>query len=307
MSITRTRMADFASDLLRESGAKIVLADVGSGGDLKEPWSILPESSLEIMAFEPTGHASPVRPLCISDRSGPAMFNVAVDERASSFHQPNTAFIERFAQQSLMVRERIEVDCTTLDDTHADSRQALDAVDVNVEGHDLCALKGGAGILENGNIKLLKVEFELTEVWLGNSRFGEIEQFLRSFDYELVDLEFDRIRPVNVRHIYCKGEPVWGKAYFAASAKRWERNRDTMDEGQFRSHVLRGIALYICAGLPGRAMDLIDMEPALFSDNDLQRYKSRMAAVFQWHRLDEYAGLSARFIKSLVKRVLGKV
>ena len=51
---------------------------------------------------------------------------------------------ERFGMQSLLSDRTIEVDCTTLD-RHFDGRfDVVDAIDVNVEGHDYQVLQGGA-------------------------------------------------------------------------------------------------------------------------------------------------------------------
>lgn len=306
MAITGTRMSKFAALVLGQGSCRLGLADVGSGGTLKAPWNLLPKAYLDIVAFEPTDSAASNRPVCVSDHHGTATFNIAIDERASSFHLPNPNFISRYGQPNLAVKKTIEVDCVTLDEIFSSQMEKIDAVDVNVEGHDLFALKGGTGLLKNGFIKLLKVEFELTEVWIGNSRFSEIEQFMRSQKYDLVELEIDRIRPMRAAHIHFKGEPVWGKAYFVASPDYWAATNDRMSREELKNHLLKAMVLYVCAGFPGRAIDVLYVVPGIFTDSETAYYLARIEHVFKWARLDRYAGSVAYLGGAVIHKLTGR-
>ena len=71
---------------------KIKFVDVGSGGQLKYPWALIPEKNLEKLIIEPLGSS----PICISNVNGKGVLNIAYDERSSSLHTPLETYINKF-------------------------------------------------------------------------------------------------------------------------------------------------------------------------------------------------------------------
>lgn len=284
MGITGKRKIAFARRILEQAGSPIGFADVGSGGPLKAPWSYLPGEFMRKIDFEPTDTVESDLPLCISKAEGTADFHVAHDERASSFHEANPEFVERFGQQSMLPKKTIRVRRTTLDKYFAENYEAVDALDINVEGHDLQVLQGAESLLANGCIKLLKVEFELAPAWKGQGWFSDIDTFMRARGFDLADIEIEFGRPANVAHFYSKGEPVWGKAYYVPSADRW---KTAIESRQSEGHVMKAAALYCAAGVPGRAFDVLDIAAPYIKNVDVDELKRQIAHVFQWAKLEE--------------------
>jgi FkbM family methyltransferase len=286
LSITRTRKQRFCRDLLAAANAAIGFADVGSGGALKEPWSLLPADRLYKFDFEPTGGGDEALPLCVSNQDGEANFYIAGDERASSFHRALPAFVERYGMASLYSNRTIKVRCVTLDQYFANRYNAVDALDVNVEGHDLQVLEGGALLLESGNIKLLKVEFELAAVWEGQGWMSDIDPLLRRLWYELAGMDVDHARPVSVRNHFHRGEPIWGKALYVPGTGRWSDMLDRAGSGTsaVTQAMAKGIALYIAADVPGRALDVLELHPQLADRAVLNSAEiaARVSAVYRW-------------------------
>lgn len=285
MVITNKRTTAFCREILEAAGATIGFADVGSGGPLKAPWKYLPDELVTKFEFEPTDGSSAELPVCISDHVGEEDFHIAYDERASSFHEPCAPFVARFGQEGMMPKKTIRIQCTTLDEIFGSRLDAVDAIDINVEGHDLHVLRGSQRLLTEGFVKLLKVEFELAEAWHGQGRFSDIEAFMRSNSFDLVDLELGFARPVNVAHFYNKGEPIWGKAYFAPSASLWNSCMANVGKDFGEIHLAKAVALYLAAGLPGRAFDAIDgtQNVKFLSPPKL---KAEISRVYEWSRLD---------------------
>jgi FkbM family methyltransferase len=284
VTITARRKRRFCHDVLAEADAEIGFADVGSGGPLKLPWSVLPPQRLRAFPFEPTGGHDRRLPLCVSNRSGRASFHVARDERASSFHRALGEFAERFGMSSLHSQRTIEVECVTLDDYFEGKVAALDALDVNVEGHDFQVLQGAPKLLRDADLKLVKVEFEVAAVWEGQGWFGDIDSLMRGYGYDVVGIDVEFARPVSSQHCFHRGEPLWGKALYAPSRARWramlERRRAAGDANQA---VAKAVALYVAADLPGRAFDVLELDSAHAP------LKERIAAVYRWARLDHGA------------------
>jgi len=290
LKITTRRKQRFCRGLLVGTDAVIGLADVGSGGELKRPWSLLPANHVRKFDFEPTGAGGGRLPVCISNRSGRAQFLVARDERASSFHRALPEFAERFGMQSMLSDRTIEVDCTTLD-RHFDGRfDAVDAIDVNVEGHDYQVLQGGAHLLQAGHVKLLKVEFELAQVWDGQGWLSDIDGLLRADGYALAGIDIDFARPVKVQRYFHRGEPLWGKALYVPGAARWNTMLERLRTGSsaLEQALSKAIALYVAADLLGHAFDVIDLgaKAGVLGRLDAEGIKARIGTAYRWAKIE---------------------
>jgi hypothetical protein len=305
--ITSGRKARLMASLFARTGANIGFADVGSGGNLKRPWSLLPAGQLRKFDFEPFDAATGGPPLCISNRSGRAPFHVARDERGSSFHLAVDAFVERFDMPSLSLARTIEVECTTLDEFFSGRFADVDAMDVNVEGHDLQALQGAERLLSEGFVKLLKVEFETAHVWQGQGWLSEIDPLLRGHGYLLADIEFDFARPANARGLYHRGEPLWGKAIYVPDARRWNDVAAALRAAPaaLEETIARAIALYLAADMPGHALDALDLGVRMnaFMRVEPAALRAEIAAAYRWAKL-EY-GVDQLF--ALVRRAFGSI
>jgi FkbM family methyltransferase len=299
-----TRRRRLCADLLAAADAVIGLADVGSGGVLKRPWNLLPAARLRKFDFEPTATGAAATPLCVSNRAGEASFYIAHDERASSFHRALPQFAARYGMQSLFHTRAIAVRCITLDQYFADRYESVDALDVNVEGHDLQVLEGARGLLAQGSLKLLKVEFELAAVWEGQGWLSDIDPLLRHQGYELAGIDIAFARPVSVRHCFHRGEPLWGKATYVPGAARWtamlERLRS--DPGAAARAVTQGVALYVAADMPARALEVLELLPESGKRRALEteKIRARITGVYRWAKLErgvsELSRLAARAI-----------
>lgn len=304
MNATDRRKQRLCSTLLEQMATLIGFADVGSGGPLKRPWCLLPPAHLRKFDFEPTAAAQGL-PLCVSNRVGRAQFFVARDERGSSLHQPLRTFAERFGRQSHFPTRTIEVECTTLDRQFADRLELIDAVDVNVEGHDYQVLQGAERLLAQGAVKLLKVEFELLAVWEGQGWLSDIDPLMRGHGYVLAGISIARARPASVQHCFHPGEPLWGKALYVPGPERWSAvaQRYARDSQALEQAVAKAVALYVAADLPGQAFDVLDLAAHTQGTGRLrpEQLKRQVEAAYRWARV-EYG---ARELTRLVRRAVG--
>lgn len=304
-SITRRRRQHLCHRLLADVGATVGFVDVGSGGPLKRPWNMLPGSLLRKLDFEPTQRGDGQLPLCVSNRHGTAQFHIARDERASSCHRPMPAVVTRFGLQHICPTRTIDVECTTLDGYLEGRFDSIDALDINAEGHDYQVLQGGARLLEVGSVKLLKIEFEVAPVWEGQGWLSDIDPLLRGYGYCLAGIDFDFVRPVNVRHCFHRGEPLWGKALYVPGVDRWSvmLERLRADRVAMEQTVAKAAALFIAADVPGQAVDVLEMGARVgaLSRLDPSRMKALIASAYRWAKLEygvtEVAWLAARALR----------
>ena len=85
---------------------------------------------------------------------------------------------------SLRTVDSIDLLTVKLDDTHTPER--VDLLKLDVQGFELDILKNATQTLKR--VATLIVEVEYSEVYVGQPLFAEIDVFLRSQDFELVDL-----------------------------------------------------------------------------------------------------------------------
>jgi hypothetical protein len=304
-SITNGRRTRFLEILFARVRTEIGFADVGSGGTLKTPWSLLPVAQLKKFDFEPTGASAAGMPLCISNAQGRAPFHVAHDERASSFHLPDEAFVARYAMPGLLPARTIEVERTTLDAFFERRFAAVDAMDVNVEGHDFQALQGAHDLLRDGFVKLFKVEFETASVWHGQGWLGDIDSLMRANGYVLAGIDFEFARAANVRGLFHRGEPLWGKALYVPSPRRWSEFAQTPggSRAALEEALVRAIALFVAADLPGHAFDALDLgeRAGAFTRIDAAATRAEITAIYRFAKLE--FGIGQFF--GLVRRALG--
>lgn len=292
-SITENKIRRFCLEVLdRLSGGNIGFVDVGSGGDLKTPWKLLPSERLRTINFEPTHFNSGKPSLCISNRSRTAPFFVAQDKSASSLHQPLSDFVDRYGFEGMLTRETISVQCTSLDEQLAGCYESADALDINVEGHDFQVLQGADKLLSAGAIKLVKVEFELAPAYEGQGYFSDIDPFLRARDFRLGAIEIEHVRPATVKHLHHRGEPIWGKALYAPTQTQLRMRlallRDAGAADAARRELASAIALYTASRLSGYAYDAITQARTvgIIDAADAAELITGLGDVFHWARYE---------------------
>jgi FkbM family methyltransferase len=300
LNITNRRITNFCSFLFEQDkeAEKIGFVDVGSGGKLKEPWSLIPAETITKFNFEPTADGGTL-PLCISNKSGMAQFFVAFNERDSSFHQPRADFVDRYAFDDMLTKKTISVEVTSLDEYFSGRYESIDAIDINVEGHDFQVLQGASHLLDAGTIKLLKVEFELVQAYEGQGYFSDIDALLRGKDFRLAGIEIEYVHPITCRNVFFGGEPLWGKALYAPNIAAFTQKltlAKAKNQTRAKREMAAAISLYMSAKLPSYAYDVIDVALAngLISQPESLKLGMRVAECFRWAKFEE--GLS-RFTK----------
>ncbi len=82
--------------------------------------------------------------------------------------------------------EQVDIETTTLDSLAAKERwDRIDILKMDIQGAELAALKGGAGLLAAGAIDLLCLEVEFEHLYEGQPLFWDIATYLNSFGYRL--------------------------------------------------------------------------------------------------------------------------
>lgn len=116
----------------------------------------------------------------------PATFYVTEFDPSSSTYEPNLPFLERFIALSTMCRP---VQSYSIETTPLDSILDIDLCDylkLDVQGGELAVLHGARRLLDN--VLFVHSEVEFAPVYQNQPLFADIDSFLRSEGFELIDL-----------------------------------------------------------------------------------------------------------------------
>lgn len=304
LHFTDQRKTHFCRTLLSRLESALVFVDVGSGGPLKHPWTLLPEGRVEKVDFDPEVESGSKRlPLCISNQSSERSFFVARDPRASSMHQANPGFVNRFGQEGLLAERTLSVRCVTLDQHFAGAYQRLDFFDINTEGHDFQVLQGSERLFESAFLKAVKVEFEFAEAWIGQGWFSDIDGWMRHRGFELMGMDIDYIRPARVSGLYHPGEPAWGKALYVPGLAAWRKHAESCGPEVLAADVLKAVALYTILDSPGRAIETLQYLRVSSDGLGAAKVEQAIVDVFRYARWDATFARILGFWPLLANRV----
>ncbi len=298
-AITDKRKLSVFHSLLRSTDYRFHFLDVGSGGSLKYPWTLLPAEKLDKIDFDPEIEGDDA--VCISDRSCNRTFYVAKNPRASSLHLPNPKFVERFGMEGLNPAKELSVRCASLDHLLGEKGHPVDLMDINTEGHDFHVLKGATETFQSGSVMLLKIEFELTKAWQGQGFFSDIDSILRSWNYEIIDIDVSSIRPKVAKKISYAGEPAWGKAWYAPridALKLFSRNSDDPS-----TYLKKAAALYSLFNAPARAIEIVRDNQDVFGQTFANQFQASVEHAYRFNRLESLLDK----LKSTITRRLTRV
>jgi hypothetical protein len=126
-----------------------------------------------------------------------ATFHVNKDRATSSLYEANMGLAERFYLDAyLECVETREVETTTLDAAVGmvpELAESVDFLKIDVQGGSLEVLEGGRETL--GRTLVCQLEAELAELYKGEALLAEIDSFMRSRGFQLLDLiPFGRLR-----------------------------------------------------------------------------------------------------------------
>jgi len=142
-----------------------LVVDVGANAGAWSDEVLQARPEVRIIQFEPNHECQPpphpratLLPLALSDREGAAiLYRTAASPDTSSLHVRRDSIVAHHNY------EATEVEVTTLDSIYsrheAFGLQAIAFMKMDIEGHELAALRGAAGLLESGQIMSLSFEF----------------------------------------------------------------------------------------------------------------------------------------------------
>ncbi|AFY69531.1 methyltransferase FkbM family [Thalassoporum mexicanum PCC 7367] len=156
-------------------------------------------------------------PLALGKEKAKQKLYLTSDPECSSLYPPNADLIDRFAGLPEMVTlvDTEEVSVTTLDNfCESESIDAIDFLQVDVQGADLDVLIGGEKILST--VMGIQIEVEFAPIYQQQPLFGDVDTFLRQHGFTMYSIAAAR-RSRRLSPIMSNSHPgqvLWGDAFY---------------------------------------------------------------------------------------------
>src|SRR6476469_5256119 len=158
-------------------------------------------------------------PVALWNSEGTAELYITREPGCISLHQPSEEYRQRFTSGSKAM-ELIDsqvVNTTTLDNfCQAEGIDAIDVLQIDVQGGELQVLQGASEILKRSTLAII-TEVEFMELYKNQPLFSDVDVYLREQEFSLFDLgniHRDQRRNIPIASSFHPGPPLWADAFY---------------------------------------------------------------------------------------------
>jgi len=251
----------------------LVVVDVGARKGFEKHWNHY-EDQINLIGFEPNEESFKE---CVEKKSnkqttyyhyaldkekGEKEFYISAYLSACGFYMPDKNIVERFGSEDALSITQIKkiktIDLDSFSEEHG--IQKVDFIKLDTEGSELDILKGSEKTLKN-SVLGLSIEVEFLKMYIDQPLFSDIDQYLRSLNFELYDLDLNRktrkslssYASANIKNM---GQVVQGQAlYLRDVSGEMERNEFNI-EFWSKSRILKMTSIQELFYLPDCAIEL---------------------------------------------------
>lgn len=238
------------------------IVDVGASGGIDPRWNNY-SSLCNAILFEPDPREYKILEAkhkgnrivlntALSDRAKDIDFHLCKAQQVSSVYLPNREFLKEFYNsERFEVTKTITMKADTLDNQLViNNIHDIDFIKLDTQGYELPILQGSLTTLKN--VIGIEVEVEFVPLYCDQPLFSEVDSFLRSMDYVLIDLKrYYWKRNILKKYGRNKGQLVFGDALYFKCPEQII-NMKGIEEGK----ILRAISVYLAYGYSDLAQTL---------------------------------------------------
>ncbi len=223
-------------DMLKLFNIKIKYYDIGASGGLQpradnfvevlNPIFIEPDTS-EFSELEEKGYNAINCALWSEEKE--KTFRITKSQRCSSIYEPNYEFLKKYKDpERFQIKEEIKMNCNTLDNIIEKDTESY-FMKLDTQGSEYEILKGGKNVINNSIG--FEIEIEFKEMYLNQPLFSEVNQFLLSNNFILLDfLNLCKWERDNHRNF---GEIIFGDVLYLKSPEYILENTDLSNEEDY--------------------------------------------------------------------------
>ena len=269
----------------------LVIVDVGASGGIHERWRKL-GSNVKAILFEPDRNEfqklvetqsknSVVINSAVAEGSESVKFHLCKKQQVSSTYSPNKLVLDKYEDSDRFEIEKI----ITLE---ADSMNNLllkeniseiDFMKIDTQGSELDIIKGASNFYEN--LVGLEVEVEFLELYRGQPLFSEVNSFIESKGFTLIDLKRYFWKRSSKKYSSNKGQLIFADALYLK-----EPEDIIALDGLNEEKIVRTIFIYMAYGYDDFAATLLDL--SLKANLLSQELKEGLESYIKQHRISIY-------------------
>jgi FkbM family methyltransferase len=256
MSLVRNWRTGAAAEALRRS--RCVLVDIGARDGLPVHWEAV-GPLIDVVAFEPDdvearrlttsygsmGASVQVVPHAVWDTPGRQTLQLTRSPGCSSLYVPRRDFLSDFPDAGRFdITRTAEVETARLDSLMTDPiRRPFRFIKIDAQGGALRILHGASEVL---SVAVgLEAEVEFAPMYEGEPLFGDVDGYMRSRGFELVDLRPTYWRREVARYVHgTRGQLVFCDALYLLAPRQFAARVAALD-GDAAQHLCAS-ALLVC-------------------------------------------------------------
>ena len=206
-----------------EQVKEISFLDLGCSGSLDKKWAEL-FPLLSYIGFDPNAEEcerlknqhhsykeARYLPYAIAGEKGTQTMYMTKSIYCYSLLKPNHLWLNRFAYRNLFEEVGTEsVECTTLNLLYKEQNIKADIIKLDTQGLELPILKSSNLLLDN--LFCVETETGFLENYLGETKYAQVDEFMRSQGFLLFDLIYYRVSRRNELANYGEHQPLWGES-----------------------------------------------------------------------------------------------
>lgn len=268
--------------------APIILIDIGASGGISKRWQrALPY--LSVIMFEPDerGFRELVREAkpyekyinCALYKNKESVdFHLLQKQEVSSILRPSIGFLQQFPEvERFDVARVIKIETDTLDNQlKQNDINDIDFIKLDAQGAEDAILEGAENTLNN--VIGLEVEVEFSKVYSDQPLFGDIDKRLRSFGFELFDLNPHYWkRSSGKMHGGRKGQLIFADALYLSSVDSLNAKFSKITDLKIKkAKILKAVSIALLYGYVDYALEIFKANVDFFDDTEKNCFKKEM-------------------------------
>ena len=233
---------------------QLIIVDIGASGGIHTRWKNL-TPSFKCILFEPErreynilkeNNASNLIVLnsALSDSNKKVEFHLCKKQEVSSIFPPNFDFLNKFPNtERFEAQKNISLNADTLNNQLIKiGINEVDFIKIDTQGYELPILQGSFDYLDS--TIGMEIEVEFVEMYKGQPLFDEVNGFVKSKGFSLVDLKRYYWKRKGTRNTTNKkGQLIFGDALYFKTPEKILANSNINQE-----KIIRSIFIYLAYG-----------------------------------------------------------
>jgi len=249
-------------NLLEQTNLTIV--DVGAAGGMHDRWSHL-KTSINSILFEPDpeefkklnldqNNTSLVINSALSDQNKEVRFHVCKWQEVSSIYKPNLKVLSKYQDvDRFTVSKVITLQADSLNNLLEKYRiTEVDFMKIDTQGSELEILQGASNFLDG--IIGLEVEVEFIKIYQDQPLFPEVDRFIKSHGFSLIDMKRTFWKRKNADDGSNKGQLVYADSLYFKEPEQVMKSANLSKE-----KIIKSINLYLVYGYVDLAISLLEL------------------------------------------------